>query len=349
MCAPRSQSVERQPAQGRSLEGERAVAATKSTPTIPRASRQRSIAPLVVAFHNGAPVRLAGCGQTSLDSVPRTRRTSGLFNGQPAVDGADQPPIAGREHHRRRWTAIKKQQLPGLQARRCPSDIHLQVVGRADDARSARRSPTWRSAWLIATVLVIAGGQRRSLRSWRATIVPAVAIVASLMGTLAVRCICWASRLDNLSLMALTLWRRGSSLTMRSWCSRTSARHVEERVCRRSDAALQRHARGRASPWWRCRSASIAVFIPLLFFGGIVGRLFFEFAMTLTLSVILFSLIVSLTDDADAQRRGCCKIEHRPSPRRSAAFERAVLGKSSGAMRARRSTGRFGAPAGSSC
>jgi len=238
--------------------------------------------PLIVAYHNGAPVRLADVA-TVLDG-PEDLHASGSFNGKPAVVAIiTKSPGANIIQT---VDAIKAQ-LPALQAS-LPPDIRLQVA--ADRTRTIRASLTEVEYSLaLATVLVILV-VAAFLRSWRATIVPAVAIVASLMGTLAAMYLLGFS-LDNLSLMALVV-ATGFVVDDAIVVLENIARHVEEGMPR-MQAALQ----GTREVGFTVVAMSvslIAVFIPLLFFGGIVGRLFFEFAATLSLSIV-FSLAISLT------------------------------------------------------
>ena len=263
--------------------------------------------PLVVAYHNGAPVRL----QDVADVVdgPEDRRTNGLFNGQPAVMAViAKSPGANII---KTVDAIRAQ-LPGLQAA-LPPDIRLHVA--AERTRTIRASLfDVEISLAIATVLVILV-VAAFLRSWRATIVPAVAIVGSLMGTLGAMYLIGFT-LDNLSLMALVV-ATGFVVDDAIVVLENISRHVEEGMPS-LEAALQ-GTREVSFTVVAMSSSLIAVFIPLLFFGGIIGRLFFEFAMTLTLS-ILFSLVLSLTTTPMLAAR-LLRIEHNPS-RIARAFER---------------------------
>ena len=128
------------------------------------------------------------------------------------------------------------------------------------------------------------------LRSWRATLIPAVAVVASLLGTLGVMYLVGFS-LDNLSLMALTV-ATGFVVDDAIVVVENISRHIEDGVPPFEAALL-----GAREVGFTVLSISlslIAVFIPLIFMGGLVGRLFREFALTMSIAVAI-SLVVSLT------------------------------------------------------
>ncbi len=238
--------------------------------------------PLIVAYHNGAPVRLQDVAEV-LDG-PEDRRTTGLFNGKPAVVGIIRK--APGANIIETVDAIKAQ-VPSLQAA-LPPDIRLSVA--ADRTRTIRASVNDVEISLVVATILVVLVVAAFLRSWRATIVPAVAIVASLMGTLAAMSLLGFS-LDNLSLMALVV-ATGFVVDDAIVVLENIARHVEAGMPR-MEAALQ----GTREVGFTVVAMSvslIAVFIPLLFFGGPLGKLFFEFAMTLALSIV-FSLIISLT------------------------------------------------------
>ena len=238
--------------------------------------------PLVVAYHNGAPVRLQDVAEV-VDG-PEDLRTTGLLNGQPAVLAViTKSPGANIIQT---VDAIRAQ-VPGLQAA-LPPDIKLEVASeRTRTIRASLRDVEISLGIAIVLVVLVVAA---FLRSWRATIVPAVAIVASLMGTLAAMYLLGFS-LDNLSLMALVV-ATGFVVDDAIVVLENIARHVEDGMPR-MEAALQ-GAREVGFTVVAMSVSLIAVFIPLLFFGGLVGRLFFEFAMVLTLSII-FSLVISLT------------------------------------------------------
>ena len=118
------------------------------------------------------------------------------------------------------------------------------------------------------------------LRSVRATLIPSVAVPLSLVGTFGVMYLLGYS-LDNLSLMALTI-STGFVVDDAIVVTENITRFIEAGRCRRIEAALQGRASRSASPSSRITVSLLAVFIPILLMGGIVGRLFREFAVTLS-------------------------------------------------------------------
>ena len=153
------------------------------------------------------------------------------------------------------------------------------------------------------------------LRRGRATLIPAVAVPVSLIGTFGVMYLAGYS-LDNLSLMALTISRPASSSMTRSSYSRTSA--ATSRPGKKPFAAALRGAREVGFTVISISVSLIAVFIPILAMGGIVGRLFREFAVTLSVA-ILISLVVSLTTTPMMCSRLLKPVSPEP-PGRLAAF-----------------------------
>ena len=238
--------------------------------------------PLVVAFRNGAAVRLADVAEVT--DGPEDARTVGLFNGKPAVVA-----IVSRQPGANIIAAVEavKAQLPALRTG-LPADIDMAIASdRTTTIRASLRDVE--ITLLIATLLVVLVVSI-FLRSWRATVVPAVAVVVSLLGTLGVMYLAGFS-LNNLSLMALTV-ATGFVIDDAIVVLENIVRHIESGMPRR-DAALK----GAKEVGFTVLSISIslvAVFIPLLFMGGIVGRLFREFAITLSASVMI-SLVISLT------------------------------------------------------
>ncbi len=237
---------------------------------------------LPIAFRNGAPVRLADVASVT-DSVEDTR-TTGLFNGKPAVVA-----LISRQPGANIIATVDgvKKTLPALRSA-LPADVQLQLV--SDRTTTIRASLAEVEVTLLIATLLVVAVVSIFLGSWRATVVPAVAVVASLTGTLAVMYLLGFS-LNNLSLMALTV-ATGFVVDDAIVVLENISRHIEEGM-RPIDAAL----RGAGEVGFTVLSISIslvAVFIPLLFMGGLVGRLFREFAITLSVSVII-SLVLSLT------------------------------------------------------
>jgi multidrug efflux pump len=177
--------------------------------------------------------------------------------------------------------------LPQLQAQ-LPSDIRVDVA--SDSTNSIRSSLHEVEVTLLISIALVVLVVSVFLRSVRATIVPAVATVVSLLGTFGVMYLLNFS-LNNLSLMALTV-ATGFVVDDAIVVLENTARHIEDGMDRMEAALL-----GAREVGFTVLSISlslVAVFIPLLFMGGQVGRLFREFAVTLSASVLI-SLVISLT------------------------------------------------------
>ena len=239
-------------------------------------------APMVIAWRNGAAVRLRDVADVE-DGVENTR-TLGLFNGERAVivliicqPSANVVATVDAIH------AL----LPELQAD-LPADVKLHVV--ADRTTSIRASLHEVELALLAAVLLVVLVVSLFLRSVRATLVPAVATAVALLGTFGVIYLLGYS-LNNLTLMALTV-ATGFVVDDAIVVLENTSRHIEAGMTRMKAALL-----GAREVGFTVVSISlslVAVFIPLLFMGGQAGRLFREFAVTLSVAVII-SLVLSLT------------------------------------------------------
>ena len=237
---------------------------------------------LVVAWRDGGPVRLSDVAQV-IDSVEDTR-TLGLFNGEPAIIA-----IITRQPGANVIQVVDavRNLLPELAAQ-LPQDVELHVA--SDATHSIRAALHEIEVTLLISLVLVVLVVSAFLRSARATIVPAVATVVSLLGTFAVMYFLGFS-LNNLSLMALTV-ATGFVVDDAIVVLENTTRHLEEGMDRFKAALL-----GAREVGFTVLSISIslvAVFIPLLFMGGIVGRLFREFAVTLSAAVMI-SLVISLT------------------------------------------------------
>jgi multidrug efflux pump len=244
-----------------------------------KASQYRS---LVVAYRDGAAVRLSDVA--TVDDSVENLRNAGLANGKPSVLVLlYRQPNANIIDTVDRVVAL----LPQLQAS-IPSDIDINVANdRSTTIRASLRDVE--RTLLISIVLVIVV-VFAFLRSWRATLVPSVAVPVSLIGTFGVMYLLGYS-LDNLSLMALTV-ATGFVVDDAIVVLENVSRHVEAGIPR-FRAAIQ----GAREVGFTVMSMSIslvAVFIPILLMGGIIGRLFREFALTLSIAIMV-SLVVSLT------------------------------------------------------
>ncbi len=247
-----------------------------------QARKAEEYAPLVVAYRNGSAVRLSDVAEV-LDSVEDVRN-AGLYNGRPAVTV-----ILYRQPGANIISAVQgvKDAIPQLRAA-LPGSVGISTALDRSPTIKASLADTER-ALLIAVVLVILV-VFAFLRDWRATLIPAVAVPVSIIGTFAGMSVLGYS-LDTLSLMALTV-ATGFVVDDAIVVLENVQRHIEDGMGR-AEAAL----RGAREVGFTVLSMSlslIAVFLPILLMGGIVGRLFREFAVTLSLS-ILVSLAVSLT------------------------------------------------------
>jgi multidrug efflux pump len=238
--------------------------------------------PLIIAYRNGAAIRLTDVGEV-VDGVENLRN-AGLANGKPSVlviiyrsPGANIIATVDRIY------AL----LPELRAAISPA-IDLQPA--VDRSTTIRSSLAEVERTLMLSVVLVVLVVFVFLRSGRATLVPSVAVPVSLIGTFAAMYLMDYS-LDNLSLMALTV-ATGFVVDDAIVVLENISRHIEAGMSR-MEAAI----RGSGEVAFTVMSMSIsliAVFIPILLMGGIVGRLFREFAMVLSISIMI-SLAVSLT------------------------------------------------------
>ena len=237
---------------------------------------------LVVAWRNGAAVRLSDVANV-VDGV-ENRRTLGLFNGDPAIIV-----LIRREPGANIIATVDgvRAVLPELRAQ-LPQDIEVAVASDSTNSiRSSLREIELTLMVSIALVVLVVG---LFLRKARATLIPAVATIVSLLGTFGIMYLLGFS-LNNLSLMALTV-ATGFVVDDAIVVLENTSRHIEAGMDR-MQAALQ----GAREVGFTVLSISlslVAVFIPLLFMDGQVGRLFREFAVTLSVAVLI-SLVISLT------------------------------------------------------
>ena len=239
-------------------------------------------APMVVAWRNGAAVRLQDVANV-IDGVEDTR-TLGLYNGEKAIIVLIRSQPAANVIE---TVDAVRALLPALQAE-LPADVDLHVA--SDRTHSIRASLHEIEITLIVAVLLVVLVVSAFLRSVRATLVPAVATVTALLGTFGVMYLLGFS-LDNLSLMALTV-ATGFVVDDAIVVLENTSRHIEAGMTRMKAALL-----GAREVGFTVVSISlslVAVFIPLLFMAGLQGRLFREFAVTLSVAVLI-SLVVSLT------------------------------------------------------
>ncbi len=238
--------------------------------------------PLIVSFRNGAPVQLTDVAEV-VDSV-QDLRNAGMANGKPSVLVIiNRQPNANIIDTVDAVTAL----LPSLRAS-IPNTIDLTLAMERTTTIRASLRDTGRSL-LIAVVLVILV-VFVFLRNVRATLIPSVAVPVSLIGTFAFMYL-FGFSINNFTLMALTI-ATGFVVDDAIVVLENTSRHIEAGM--RPFAAALQGAREVGFTVLSMSLSLIAVFIPILLMGGIVGRLFREFAVTLSVA-ILVSLVVSLT------------------------------------------------------
>jgi multidrug efflux pump len=238
--------------------------------------------PLIVGYHNGAAVRLQDIADV-IDSQQSVRQ-AGYLNGKPSVNL-----IIFRQPGANIISTVDavKAAIPSLQAT-IPVGMHLFTI--LDRTLTIRASVHDIELTLVISVILVILVVFLFLRNIPATFVPAVAVPVSLIGTCAVMYLCGFS-LDNLSLMALAI-ASGFVVDDAIVVMENISRHLEEGLP--PVAAALKGASEIGFTVFSISISLIAVFIPLLLMGGIIGRLFREFAITLS-TAILVSMIISLT------------------------------------------------------
>ena len=238
--------------------------------------------PLIVAWRNGAPVKLSDVASV-IDSVENVRN-EGLFNGTPSIIV-----LLFRQPGANIIDTVDgvKEALPELVAA-LPSDVQFTVA--SDRSTTVRASLFDTEMTLLIAVVLVTLVVYAFLRDIRATLIPCIAVPISILGTFGPMYLLGFS-LDMLSLMALTV---ATGFVV------DDAIVVLENIQRRIEAGVpQRQAALEGSRQVGFTVVSItlslvAVFLPILLMGGIVGRLFREFALTLSIAVIV-SMVISLT------------------------------------------------------
>jgi multidrug efflux pump len=238
--------------------------------------------PLVVGYKNGAAVRLSDVATVS-DSLQNVR-TAGYLNGKHAVTL-----IIFRQPGANIISTIDKIRaaLPGLNAS-IPLGIDMTVV--LDRTTTIRASVKDVERTLVISILLVIAVVFVFLRNVRVTLIPSVAMPASLVGTFAVMYL-FDYSIDNLSLMALTI-ATGFVVDDAIVVMENISRHIEDGM--KPMAAALKGAQEIGFTVLTISISLVAVFIPLLFMGGIVGRLFREFAVTLSTAIVM-SMLISLT------------------------------------------------------
>jgi multidrug efflux pump len=247
-----------------------------------QASKASQYKDLIIAYRNGAAVHLSDVAEI-VDSVEDLRNL-GLYNGKRSVlvllyrqPGANIIDTVDRV----------KSMMPQLKAS-LPADV--EVMPTVDRSTTIRASLKDTEHTLIIAVALVVMVVFLFLRNWRATLIPSVAVPISIIGTFGAMYLMGFS-IDNLSLMALTI-ATGFVVDDAIVVLENISRHIEQGVPRMKAAYL-----GAREVGFTVVSISIslvAVFLPILLMGGIIGRLFREFALTLSLAIGV-SLLVSLT------------------------------------------------------
>ena len=237
---------------------------------------------LIVAVHNGAAIRLSDVANVQ-DSVENVRAV-GYLNGKPAI-----PLIILRQPGANIIDTVDrvKAELPSLKAS-IPAGIKLDVV--LDRTTTIRASVREIERTLLIAICLVILVVFIFLRSPRATLIPAVVVPVSLIATFGVMYL-FGYSVDNLSLMALTI-STGFVVDDAIVVIENVTRHLELGM-----KPMQAALKGAQEVGFTVLSISVSlvvVFIPILLMGGIVGRLFREFAVVLS-TAILVSLVVSLT------------------------------------------------------
>ncbi len=238
--------------------------------------------PLIVGYHSGAAIKLSDVADVQ-DGVQNIR-AAGFVDGKPSV-----LVIINRQPGANIIDTVDRirAELPALKAS-VPAAVELHVV--LDRTTTIRASVHDVEVTLVVSICLVILVVFAFLRNWRATLIPSVAVPVSLIGTFGVMYLCHYS-LDNLSLMALTI-STGFVVDDAIVVIENVSRYLEQGM-----DPLTAALKGAREIGFTVISISlslIAVFIPVLLMGGIVGRLFREFAVTLSVA-ILVSMVVSLT------------------------------------------------------
>jgi len=262
--------------------------------------------PLIVAYHNGAPVKLSDVAG-AIDDAENVKAAAWMNTTAAVILNVQRQPGANIIAVVDRIKAL----MPRLQAS-LPSSVKVEIL--TDRTTTIRASVADVQFELMLTVALVVMVIFLFLRSLSATIIPSIAVPLSLIGTFGVMYLLGYS-LDNLSLMALTI-STGFVVDDAIVMIENISRFIEE-----GDAPLQAALKGAEQIGFTILSLTIsliAVLIPLLFMGDIVGRLFREFAVTLAVT-ILMSAVVSLT----LTPMMCAKLlRHRPKSEQSWFYRR---------------------------
>jgi hydrophobic/amphiphilic exporter-1 (mainly G- bacteria), HAE1 family len=237
---------------------------------------------LTIVAHNGESLKLGDLGKV-IDSVENTKTASWYNNKRSIILAIQRQPGSNTLAV---IDAIKKV-LPEL-SNQLPSNVHMEIV--ADRSQSISDSITEVQWTLILAIILVIAVIFLFLRTFYATLIPSIAIPLSIVGTFALMAL-FGFSINNLSLLAITL-AVGFVVDDAIVVLENIVRHME-----RGESRLAAALAGSKEIGFTVVSMTISlavVFIPILFMGGIIGRIFFEFAVTICIIIIL-SGIISLT------------------------------------------------------
>jgi multidrug efflux pump len=244
--------------------------------------KAESFRPLILAYRNGSPIRLREVGDV-IDGVENAQLAGWAGRKRAIILNVQRQPGANVIQVADRVKAL----LPQLKAT-LPQGLVVSIL--SDRTETVRASVDDVQFTLILTILLVVAVIYLFLRSLRATIIPGVAVPLSLIGTFGVMYLCGYS-LNNLSLMALTI-STGFVVDDAIVMIENISRFIEE-----GDRPFEAALKGSKQIGFTIVSLTVslvAVLIPLLFMGGLIGRLFREFAVTLAIAIGV-SAVLSLT------------------------------------------------------
>nr|WP_269142556.1 efflux RND transporter permease subunit [Acetobacter garciniae] len=259
--------------------GQRMVLQTNDQARTPEQYRN-----LVIAYRDNRPVRLASVAQVR--TGPQNERKAGWLNDKPAVLAIIRAQPGSNVIEVTDAIRARAAQLRNT----LPADVSFTLV--SDRSISIRGALADTQETLLVSVLLVVVVVLAFLRSWRSTFIPAVTVPVSLAGSVAIMGMMGFS-LDTLSLLALTI-ATGFVVDDAIVVVENIARHMEGGMDRMEATLLG--AREITFTILSITISLIAVFLPMLLMGGVPGKVFFEFAMTLSIAVSLsFFLAISLT------------------------------------------------------
>jgi HAE1 family hydrophobic/amphiphilic exporter-1 len=267
------------------LWGPNRAYAVQANGQLPTAEDYKS---LVVSYRNGAPIRLAELGNVRDGSEDERTRAWNYIDGK-FSQGINLMVMRQPGSNVIEVNDAVRKLLPTIQ-KQLPPTVNLQV--RSDRSKNIRESFADIQVTLALTLGLVIMVIFLFLRKLSATLIPALALPFSLVGTFAVMYLLDYS-MDNLSMMAIIL-SVGFVVDDAIVMLENIVRHIE-----RGETPMQAALRGSREIWFTIISMTIslaAVFIPILFMGGVLGRLFREFAVTITIAVLISGFVsVTLT------------------------------------------------------